>query len=135
MGRKRKEPRWRYIYQLSDPDTGLVHYIGNCTTLRTTIRRHKDGNNNPPRVRAWLLSLRAQGKRARIKFLQQVPEYSAYQVEGNYIRSYFAAFPGQLMNVRAQYSVREGMEREARLRRARYVEERRLLAAARAAGL
>jgi hypothetical protein len=62
-----------YIYALTDPDSNLIRYIGKSIKPKERLQNHMNEVSNCHRSH-WLQSLKKQGKKAKMKFLE-VLEY------------------------------------------------------------
>ena len=76
-----------YIYELSDPRTGCVRYVGKSVSpkarLATHIREAKSGN--PVHSKRWIYGLLSAGVTPTLGIIEEVPAHAADEAERYWI--------------------------------------------------
>lgn len=89
----------KFIYTLSDPNTGLVRYIGKTNNLKKRLSRHLSNNNlsNSTRKNNWIISLLRKNQLPIIETLDEVDSTDIDFFEIFYI-SLFKSWGFDLLN-------------------------------------
>ena len=92
LRKKRNKTIWThacaYIYELQDPDTGQVRYVGCSEHPRRRLTTHKrTASIETSRKAKWIEELAIQGKSPSLKVVKKIPYDQRWVEEQKYIQS------------------------------------------------
>jgi hypothetical protein len=80
-----------FIYSLTDPNTGLIRYIGKTTNLRTRFRGHlyeaRNRVRNPHKCN-WLINLLKEGKLPIMEVVEETDSDNWMNIEAYWIEQF-----------------------------------------------